>query len=218
MKPLRVDIVLQTPMVQAKELLHLDALLGAIKVRQVRKALGDGIDPRLHHHELPLERYTTKSGEWVFKASAFTLTPDIPSQQWMQTGKLGLSEAARHRNEGWLAMRAAKPVLGGGPFKHSIYYEALASGCMTAWCIGNQSEIEALLAECTQIGSRRGVGFGRVHAIMVEQIQPEECLWQHRALPLDAEEATKSHVPAWAGLHAPYWDKTLHHEVLMPTD
>lgn len=218
MEPLVVVIDLQGPMVESKDLLHLDAILGAIKVRQVRAQLGDDINPRDYHYDLPLERYTSPSGDWVFKASAFKQQRDIAPQMWMQTGKIGLSEAARHRQEGWLSLRASKPVLGGGPFKRSVFHESLVSGQLTAFCIGDKAGVEALLADCTQIGGRRGTGFGRVKSISVTPVAADQCLWHYRALPVDAECALEGHVLSTAALQAPYWDRTLHRAVLVPTD
>jgi CRISPR type IV-associated protein Csf3 len=53
MQPLKVTIKLSTPMVEPDSLLHLDGLLGALKVKQVKADHGEGIDPRQHHYDLP---------------------------------------------------------------------------------------------------------------------------------------------------------------------
>lgn len=216
MQPLKVAIKLSTPMVEPASLLHLDALLGALKVKQVMAELGEGIDPRQYHHDLPVERYTSESGEWVFKASAFKLNVEAPAQTWMQTGRINLAEVARHRAEGWLALRASKPVVGGGPLKTSLYHEGLLWAELTAYCVGDQDGVQALLKGCKQVGGRRGVGFGRVSEISITQVADCECDWQYRIMPVDSGVPDDRYALAIAGMRAPYWDRTLHSTVRIP--
>lgn len=216
MQPLKVTIKLSTPMVEPDSLLHLDGLLGALKVKQVMAELGEGIDPRQHHYDLPLERYTSPSGEWVFKASAFRLAAEAPAQVWMQTGRINLAEVARHRAEGWLAVRSAKPIIAGGPLKTSLYHEGLLWAELTAYCVGDLEGVQALLKGCKQIGGRRGVGFGRVAEITVAPVADSECDWQYRIMPVDSGVSDDRYALAIAGLRAPYWDRTMHATVRIP--
>lgn len=218
MEPLKISIELQTPMVEPGEIMHLDALLGALKVKQVKKKLGEGINPRDYHHDIPVDRYTTASGQWVFKASAFQLASDQTPQMWMHTGRLNLAQAAQHRNDGFLRLRAAKVALGGGAFKTSLFHFPITTARLTAYCRGDKQGIEALLVDCQQVGGRRGTGFGQVSSITVESVPESECNWMRRALPSDADVAKDSHALAIAALHAPYWDRALHQPVLMPTN
>lgn len=219
MAHLRISIDISTPMVEPGDLFHLDALLGALRVQKAYAEFGDAINPRDYHYDLPLERYQAPGGDWVFKASAFKLDHQLPLQNWMQTSRINLAEAARHRSEGYLLLRSAKPNPAGGPFKTSIYYKALAWSKLTAYCIGEQSQIETLLRTCKQIGGRRGVGFGLVHNISIEEVSATECLWNWRALPADTDQnlVTSDHALCIAGLRGPYWDRALHVEALSPT-
>lgn len=217
---LKVTISLSTPMVEPGDLFHLDALLGALRVNRARAELGDGIDPRAHHHDLPLERYHSPSGQWVFKASAFRLEKLLESQTWMQTSRINIAEAARHREEGFLLLRAAKPNPAGGPFKNSLYHYPVVLANLTAFCVGDKRLIEDLLAECRLVGGRRGVGCGRVSAITVDIVPETECNWIWRAMPDDSEESIISggHALAMSALRSPYWDRVQHRPVLTPTN
>lgn len=213
---LRVTIVLRTPMVEPKDLLHLDAVLGALKVGQVEADLGEGINPRDYHHDLPLERFVNSDGQWVFMASALRLKAEA-AQNFMQTSRINLSGAAEHRDNGWLNMRANLPNTAGGPFKTSLYHVPVAFGVLTGYCVGNKEPIERLLKDCKQIGGRRGTGWGRIKSITVEVIDANACDWMDRNLPVGTAGAENSHALGVSNLHAPYWDRTLYEKVLIPT-
>lgn len=216
MQTLKVTVRLRTSMVAPEQLFHLDALLGSLRVGQAMKELGEGINPRDHHYDIPVERFVSPSGEWVFKASAFKLDGQIHRSVWMQTGRVRLEEVARHRSEGWLNLRANKPITAGGPFKTSLYHAALVSCDLLAYCVGDQAQVQALLSECHQIGGRRGVGMGQVDSITVEAVPADECDWQYRAMPVDAPGLGGSHSQAVSGIRAPYWDRRLHQQALLP--
>lgn len=213
---IKVTIVLRTPMVVPKDLLHLDAVLGAIKVGQAKAAIGDGINPRDYHYDLPLERFEGGNGQWVFKASALRLKAEAP-QNFMQTSRINLSDAAEHRDNGWLNIRANIPNIAGGPFKTSIYHVPLAFGELTGYCVGNKDRIQEMLESCKQIGGRRGTGWGCIKSVTVETVGSEECDWMDRNLPADTAGAENSHALGVSNLHAPYWDRTLYEKVLIPT-
>lgn len=217
---LKVTINLSTPMVEPGDLFHLDALLGALRVNEARAELGDGINPRDHHYDLPLEQYRSPSGQSVFKASAFRMRKLIATQNWMQTSRISITEAARHRSEGLLLLRAAKPNPAGGPFKNSLYHLPLAWSSLTAYCVGDKARIADLLSECRQIGGRRGVGCGRVAGFAVEVVPEAECEWSWRAMPGDTDESTLcgEYALAMSSLKSPYWDRTLHQPALVPTN
>ncbi|BAW26656.1 hypothetical protein B382_19600 [Stutzerimonas stutzeri B1SMN1] len=216
---LKVTINLGSPMVEPGDLFHLDALLGALRVSEVRAELGDGINPRDHHYDLPLEQYRSRSGQWVFKASAFHINKGTASQNWMQTSRINTAEAARHRSEGFLLLRAAKPNPAGGPFKNSLYHYPLVWATLTAYCVGDQARIADLLSQCRQIGGRRGVGCGRVAGFSVEVVPEVECTWALRAMPDDSEQSILcgEYALAMSALQSPYWDRSLHKPALVPT-
>lgn len=214
---LKVTIVLQTPMVEPKDLLHLDAVLGALKVAQVKAEMGEGINPLDHHHDLPLERYEGSAGEWVFKASALRLQAES-RQNFMQTSRINLSQAAEHRESGWLNLRANMPNIAGGPFKTTLTFVPVAFGVLTGYCVGHKRQIESLLQGCVQIGGRRGTGWGRIKSVLVEEVSDKECNWMDRNLPLGIKGVECSHALAVSNLNAPYWDRTSYQQVLVPTD
>ena len=216
MKPLRITIELSTPMIEPEMPFHIDGLLGALRVAEAERLHG-AINPRDWHHDLPLERYTSPGGDWVFKASAFTLKREEQSHLWMMTGRLDTSKAAERRASGLLHLRASKPNLAGGPFKGSLFCEPIVWTSLEGWCVGDKAGIEALLARCEKVGGRRGVGFGRVSSISVQEIEEPECRWYHRNLPADYDGPGRvGLVPVVDGLHPPYWDRRLHRPVLVP--
>ena len=217
---LKVTINLSTPMMEPGDLFHLDALLGALRVNEVRAQLGDGINPRDHHYDLPLEQYHSQSGQWVFKASALRLHKAIASQNWMQTSRISITEASRHRSQGLLLHRAVKPNPAGGPFKNSLYHFPLAWGTLTAYCVGDQARVADLLSQCRQIGGRRGVGSGQVASFTVEVVPEAECEWAWRSMPEDTDESILAgdYALAMSSLRSPYWDRALHQPTLIPTN
>lgn len=217
---LKVTIRLSTPMVEPGDLFHLDALLGALRVDQARAEFGEGINPRDYHHDLPLDKYSAGEGDWVFKASAFTYARELESQNSMQTGRLNITTAAKHRDEGFLLLRAAKPNIAGGPFKTSIYQYPVIWATLTAYCVGEQAGIAELLSHCRQVGGRRGVGSGQVAGVSVEVIDENECVWSQRAMPenSDPQLLAGDYAKVMASLRGPYWDRTLHQPVLAPTE
>jgi CRISPR type IV-associated protein Csf3 len=216
MQPLKITVTLRTGMVLPEQHLHLDALLGSLRVRYAKKEHGEGINPRDYHYDIPVDRFIASSGEWVFKASAFKLVDRHHKAVWMQTGRVNLEEAARHRSEGWLNLRANKPITAGGPFKTSLYHLPLVWGSLEAYCVGDATGVQNLLSECHQIGGRRGVGMGQVQSITVEPISADDCDWQYRAMPADTPNLGKTHALAVAGIRAPYWDRRSHLSALVP--
>ncbi|MFK4136682.1 hypothetical protein ACI2KR_31090 [Pseudomonas luteola] len=218
MEPLRITILLNSPIVEPSQPFHFDALLGALKVRQAEAEHG-AIDPRSVHHDIPLDRHVTPSGKWVFKASAFKLNKMEEAFNWMMSGRSDLKQAAEDRASGFLKYRTAKPNTAGGPFKASVFHLDLVWGDLVAYAVGDKQAIEQMLAGCSQVGGRRGTGFGNVQSISVESVSIEECHWDWRNLPSDYDiplTHTESLVQSAGSLHAPYWDRQLHEVVLMP--
>lgn len=218
MKPLRVTITLATPMMEPGHPFHLDALLAALRVNQ-EGCFDTGTDPRACHHHLPLERYVSPSGQWVFKASAFKFRKEIPSRSWMMSGGLNTTTAAEHRHAGLLNLRANKPNPAGGHFKGSIFHKPLLWTELIAYCIGDEAGVSKLLTSCEQVGGKRGTGFGRVQSVSIEPVTLDECNWQQRVLPSDYDEPGVSElVRVISAITPPYWDRSLHQFALMSPD
>lgn len=218
MKPLRIRISLSTPMMEPGNLFHLDGLLAALRVKQAEVEHGD-VNPRDWHHDLPLGKYVSPSGEWVFQASVFSLNSKSPAVPWLITGGINTMTAAEHRASGLLALRSSKPNPAGGHFKGSCFHKPLVWAELEAWCIGEREAIEHLLSNCRQVGGRRGTGFGRVSSVQVEEVSPEECRWYDRALPFDYEGPGRDALVGMiGGLRPPYWDRTQHEPLLAPQD
>ena len=218
MKPLRVTITLASPMMEPGHAFHLDALLAALKVKQ-EGCLDTGADPRACHHDLPLERYQSPSGEWVFKASAFTFQKEIAPRTWLMSGGLNATLAAEHRNSGVLKLGSNKPNPAGGHFKGSVFYKSLLWTELVADCVGDAAGLQELLDLCDQVGAKRGTGFGRVKTITVDPVSLEECQWARRVMPADFDGPdVRGYARVMSALQPPYWDRSLHQPALMPLE
>ncbi|MBB4861735.1 CRISPR type IV-associated protein Csf3 [Pseudomonas nitritireducens] len=217
MLPLKVTFKLRNPMVEPGRAIHLDAVLSAMRVDAAEL---EGIsDPNLVQHDLPVERYNSPSGEWVFKASALKLVRQSPTTLWMHTGRSDMVMAAEDRASGFLKLRGAKPNPAGGPFKASKFNLDIVFADLVGYVVGDRAGIEALLSDCQQVGARRGTGFGWVESISVEEVSLAECAWYNRSLPDDFEgvEGVQLDLVRRVGaLRAPYWKKTAHTVVLAP--
>lgn len=217
MEPLKIRFELRAPMVDPQDMFHLDALLGALKVKAVEREKGEAVNPRDHHYDLPIARYTATTGEWVFKASCLTAQRHFEPEIWMQTGRLDTTAAAEHRESGWLKDRGKKPNPGGGSYKTSIYHSMISNCELTAYCIGDNQAVAALLEHCEQIGPRRGVGFGAIKTITVEPVIESDCPWYRRAMPVGSEGSfPEEYAMATGALRAPYWDKTEKGKIMVP--
>ncbi|WP_312924720.1 hypothetical protein [Stutzerimonas nitrititolerans] len=217
MKPLRITIKLSSPLIEPANLFHLDGLLAALRVKADEHADQEGFNPRDCQDDLPVERYVSPSGQWVFKASAFTLQRESEPRSWMMTGGLNTTTAAEHRHSGVLNLRSSKPNPAGGHFKGSVFYKPIIWGVLQAWCVGDKAGVEKLLSTCRQVGGKRGTGFGQVESIDVDEVAPADCRWYERALPSDFDGASSDElVGAISALRSPYWDRTLHQSVLIP--
>lgn len=217
MTPLKVSIAISTPMVMPTDLFHLDALLGALRVAQAEREHGN-VEPRDWHHDLPVERYASGNGEWVFKASAFRLVQESDMQLWMSTGRSNLNNLADHREAG-LTTSANTVPNNGSFFKSTITRTPIIWARLEAFCIGEKTKIEDLLTGCSSVGGKRGTGFGRVHSITVSDVESKDCHWEYRALPAGFPvRNADDYAVALSALNAPYWDKTAHQPVLIPLD
>ena len=216
---LKITITLEHGMAEPKTLFHLDALLGALKVQQARSVYGEQINPRDFHYDIPVERYTTSSGDWVFKASAFKIELSHPKEYWFQTKRMNITQIANHRANGFLTVRASKPRIDTQPLKPNFNHSSVVIGSLVAYCVGNKQGIKTLLNSCKKIGGLRGVGFGNVAGIDVSEIDKKDCDWYWRAMPLDSDTSLllDEHIKCVTGMRAPYWDRTLHALGYLPT-
>lgn len=161
MKPFRVTIQLAGPMIIPKHPIHLDGLLAALHVQALEEA--GHPSPWDEQHNLPLERYVTQSGEWVFKASMLRGSPLIEPHLYMITSRTDTARVADDIEAGLLKCRQARLNTSTGPFKsglqnlHTVWVKELHADA-----IGDIPAIEKLLQRLEFVGPRRGLGMGRV--------------------------------------------------------
>lgn len=217
--PMEVHIALDSPIVIGEHPMHLDALLAGILVRAAEDR-GEK-DAWLAGERLPLDRYVSPGGDWVWKASLLTpatrLSESFPVTM---TGRINVQRAAEDRESGLLKLRMAKPNTAGGPFKGSIFsVTAQWVDSLVAYAIGDIEEVQTILRALEFVGPRRSQCFGRVRAVQVRASPDMNLAWVHRALPIDSDIPLPGNRSCAIGnLRAPYWYRPTQQPVLMPVD
>lgn len=216
--PMKVTIKLQAPIIVGEFPQHLDGVLAGILVRQAEDR-GDE-NPWAAGDSLPLEKYVSPDGEWVWKASMLRpsnrLTEGFPITM---TSRINLQRAAEDRDSGLLLLRSSKPNTAGGPFKGSIFAEtAQWIDELVAFAVGDIDAVQEILANLEFIGSRRAQCFGRVASFKIE---PEDgagpLAWAHRTMPIGSDLAFPQSMQLAVGnTRAPYWLGTTKKSVLTP--
>ncbi|AXZ89115.1 MULTISPECIES: hypothetical protein [Pseudomonas aeruginosa group] len=209
-----MTIQLAGPMIIPKHPIHLDGLLAALHVQALEEA--GHPSPWDEQHNLPLERYVTQSGEWVFKASMLRGSPLIEPHLYMITSRTDTARVADDIEAGLLKCRQARLNTSTGPFKsglqnlHTVWVKELHADA-----IGDIPAIEKLLQRLEFVGPRRGLGMGRVASVALEETSGAQ--WTNRHLPLDADvDASTSLIPQFGALRPPYWDKTAMTTIVSP--
>lgn len=205
MRPFRVTIQLAGPMIIPKHPIHFDGLLAALHV-QALEEVGHP-SPWDEQHNLPLERYVTQSGEWVFKASMLLGALIIEPHLYTITSRTDAAKVMGDIESGLLKCRQARINTASGHFKSGLL------NLHTTWVrelraegIGEIPAIEMLLQRLEFVGPRRGLCMGRVASVAIEETS--EAQWMNRHLPLDAEvDRSESHIHQIGALRPPYWDK-----------
>jgi CRISPR type IV-associated protein Csf3 len=214
-QPFKISVRLDRPIHVGGHPVAADGVLSALVVEA---AAADGHpDPWSVQHELPLERHTTASGQWVFKASVFRpQAPDMP-YSFSMVSRVDAHQAAYDLERGVFQTKQVTPHIGGGAFKMS-FFPVLAQWA-EAWeahAVGDIDVVRELLGGLTHLGGRRGIGLGAIRSI---EVIPEEAnvLWTDRALPSDFEgETARPMAGAMVTLAAPYWKRSNAVEALLP--
>lgn len=211
MTPLRIDIHLKTAMVVPAMPIHLDALIAFAQTEQEIELGTEAQSIRELADHLPLDK-AERDGEWVWKASA--LIPNEPGEQQLRmwTRKTNPHELSTLIENGEVAWKAYKPPLKVMGLKidttrgllknHFQFYAVRDTKLLSAWCVGDRDEIEALLARMSHIGSKRRVGHGEVERIEVVVDEAATEAWKARILPWRESD---TYEPVQAAIRPPYW-------------
>lgn len=213
---LRVQVRLDRPIHVGAQPVLLDGLLSALAVQ---RATAQGhTDPWSVQHDIPVDRYRSPSGQWVFKASMFRpINPDTPFS-FSMVSRINVRDAAFDIEDGLLKARQAAPNPAGGTFKTS-FFPVLAQWAQAweAYVVGDIDAIGALLKDMTHLGGRRSIGMGAVSEVTVQASDGPAVLWTDRPLPEDfSGETTRPMALAMSALQAPYWRRSSFVPALVP--
>ena len=217
MQPLRITAILVRPVLSLSHPIMLDGLLAAARVK--RAEMDGHPDPWSVQDDLPLARYESPSGCWIWKASAFVPQPVSEHLPLLQTSRHNLARMAEDIEDGLVRMRKAKINPAGGMFRSSYEYLRVQWWQQAyADCIGDRAAIADLLQEITHLGGRRSLGLGEVRQWQIDPIDAESCLWMRRPMPADSDVPASdiSYALAMQTLRPPYWRKTARQIALVP--
>lgn len=221
--PLKITFELAEPMVPSAYPIHLDALTAYAVTRQRLAQIGaddlsdDSI--RALANDLPFGK-AERDGEWVWQASA--LIPEEVGEQAirMWTRKTNTQDYANRAADGTLLVgaRTRNALAAGVRFTGNIdtargllknqfdFYPVVSISALSAWCIGDIDELEALLPPesglLTHIGKRARIGHGRIRSIRIEHAEEATDKWRLRVLPW---QESPNYLPIQAAFRPPYW-------------
>lgn len=216
MQPLKIVAALDRAVASLEMLQSLDGVLAAARVMEEEER-GSG-DPWSLQHDLPLQRYVSPSGEWVFMASLFEWRPIQPALMQFYTSRHDPVRMSYDIDDGVLKYRRARLQTEGGRFR-SVYEHYSLQWCSeaVAYAIGDAQRIRELLDRIRWLGSKRSLCCGRVRAWSVETDESAHENWMRRALPVDFDlRSPYTYAQAHQTLQPPYWRKTDRRAVLAP--
>lgn len=215
-EPIQVTVKFLSPMLVPAHPVTLDGLLSGLLVRKLEDEGHN--EPWSKQHDLPLDKYTSPSGEWVFKASQFRGKRQMEPFQSMMTSRINKVMAVQDIEDGLLPFRGSSLPTDGGAFK-SVLDRSIMQwvDSMTAFGFGDVDKVSDLLQTMSYFGGKRATGAGQVDCVTVEPIHEDDCRWYHRPLPKDFDQSAGiTFVPAVGTLRAPYWKRENGQEILVP--
>lgn len=223
--PLKITFTVSGGFVPPPYPFHLDGLLAySATMRALDDIQGEPSKEALRElgEHLPLSRYE-QDGEWVWMASALTLTGPTMNDSRFYTQRRdkvdycegvrdGSIQHGRHRPGSEFApyqfqidtLRGIhRNLLGYYPVQRSFSESSLQT--VVAWCVGDKDLIEELLMDDrapTHLGSRRRMGHGRIESITVEEDSAATGNWRNRVRPWPLCDGD---IPIQAAVRPPYW-------------
>lgn len=209
---LRVDWLLERPITVPPRPLHLDALLAWARV----DAAGGDISVQ---HDLPLARFVSGADDdsddsWVWKASRVWFKPASTPFLVQTLRKVDYEDMAHDKGTVYEG-RINNITPGTGVYKafdmrtsHQWIHSA------HAWCVGDQEQIQELLARVRHLGAKRRNGWGRITSTTVVDDPAAHTAWQWRVLATPQ----KGYAETTGTLRPPYWDRTQSRIVYEPLE
>lgn len=119
--------------------------------------------------------------------------------------------------------RRGKVVIGAGQYKayHMTVFYRVAEW-VEWYCVGDKTEIEALLSTLTNIGKKGVQGWGRVRQWQIDRKKEDWSVWRDgqlmRGIPVeDVADIDQVFYVGMYGIRPSYWKKSNHRSLAMPT-
>lgn len=213
MQPLRVTWTFTTPLVNVSDYpTHLDGLVAYTVFEQARSMGAENavaISEDLSHvfatqcsAQGPINMASMLLFEPLSEPFNLNLVRRCEGQEWQQAQDSGL-----------LNGRKRSIVESGRGVNRSYYvqhpYQWMRKA--TAWCVADENELRAALAEIRAIGKMTRNGFGRINEVIIEHDETALHKWRTRFLPLDVEgDPSLIYVNTQnLCIRAPYWKRDL---------
>lgn len=205
MTPLQVTAKLARGIILSRPI-HMDGLLGAAVA--MRDELPPALDASMVCEiELPLAR---ERGVWLASASV-SAVEERELHHINRRFPIDVAQMMGARSIKSIDIKAGASASERIP----VDVQHLTEDRLTWWCIGDATEVRALLALVHHLGRRRAVGFGEVTRWDVIECEP----WGDgfpvvrdgqplRNMPADWPGLGDGVVQEWAVLSPPYWDRT----------
>lgn len=192
--------------------MHLDDIIaaGAIKCFMASSKSESVIDYDEIIHNLPVEKYTDSSNNWVYKASTLKFTKVCAPFMRSVSQRIDKRLFALRREEGTLNIRQNTLNEASGPLKASIdlipsaaYVEAVG------YCVADIEKIQVMLSYIKNLGKKHNRGQGQVLEL---EIQPydsggNDFFWVNRNLPPSMKDITSNEHALASNIatQPPYW-------------
>lgn len=210
----------------ASQALHLDGLLASMHVQAQLRGMDADNASQAHIRSLQagMDQFLStesRDGMEVFKASMIHVPKRHVGQAVMtrktDTDRICLANNTRNASQEYEVpyKNKRKIDLNSGQYRNWLYYLPVdeITGDAVAWCVGDRARITELLFNVRFLGRKGSIGFGEVREVVVEADPRAAELWQVRHLPWPKDD----YQPVTGGFQAPYWDRSLHTKVWVPT-
>lgn len=211
MKPLRITWTFSSPVVNMSDYpTHLDGLV-AFTVFEQAKAMGahDPVALAQDLNHVFAQQDSANGPIWKASCLAFSPASEVlyttlvrrnEAQAWQMHQDAGVIKSSRNTLSSTTGVNRAYFVQHPYQWMHSA----------SAWCIADETELRAALADIKAIGKMVRNGFGRILDCTIIEDEAAVEKWRIRNLPLDVVGAADTQYAETQRLcvRPPYWQRT----------